>query len=151
MVFCGPDVTVLNLTDLPLLNACLNSTSAILLTAGYVLIRKRKQTAHRRCMLSAVVASSLFLVSYLIYHFNVGSVPFTGEGNLRTVYFAILLTHTLLAMTLPVLVPITVYRGLKSRFDKHRRIARITLPIWFYVSVTGVLVYLFLYVWFPSA
>ncbi|MDH4071115.1 MAG: DUF420 domain-containing protein [Ignavibacteria bacterium] len=141
----------MELTDLPLLNAILNTTCLVLLVTGWIFIRSGNREAHRRCMLGAVLASSLFLLSYLIYHFNVGSVKFTGEGSARTVYFAILLTHTILAMTLPVLVPITVVRGLRSMFDKHRRIARITLPVWIYVSVTGVLVYLFLYVWFPAS
>jgi len=101
-------------------------------------------------MIAAVTTSTLFLVSYLIYHFEVGSVGFKGVGAIRTVYFTILLTHTLLAFLLPVIVPITLIRALRSRFPEHRRIARYTLPIWLYVSVTGVIVYLFLYQLFPS-
>ena len=126
----------------------LNSGSTLFLIAGYVLIRRKNRKAHKRCMLSAVALSSLFLASYLIYHFNVGSVKFAGEGGIRIVYFALLGTHTILAMTLPFLVPVTLVRGLKDRVDRHRRIAKVTLPIWLYVSATGVLVYLFLYVWF---
>lgn len=141
----------MELTNLPLLNALLNASCLVLLISGWLFIRSGRQEAHKRCMLGAVLASSLFLISYLTYHFNVGSVKFTAQGGIRTVYFVILVSHTLLAMTLPVLVPITVLRGLRSRFEKHRQIAKFTLPVWIYVSVTGVLVYLFLYIWWPSS
>jgi putative membrane protein len=135
----------LEIADLPTLNAALNATAAVLLLTGYVLIRRRKIDAHRRAMLSAFTCSALFLVSYLVYHFEVGSVKFQGTGTIRTVYLSILLTHTVLAATLPVLAPLTLWRALSRRFDRHKRIARFTLPIWLYVSVTGVVVYWMLY------
>ena len=131
--------------DLPTLNAALNATSAILLFAGYVLIRRGRQEAHRRAMLAAVTCSALFLVSYLAYHAQVGSVRFQGQGWIRTVYFTILLTHTVLAAAIVPLVLVTLVRGLQRRFDKHRRIARVTFPLWAYVSVTGVVIYVMLY------
>ena len=131
--------------DLPTLNAALNATSAILLFAGYVLIRRGRQEAHRRAMLAAVTCSALFLVSYLAYHAQVGSVRFQGQGWIRTVYFTILLTHTVLAAAIVPLVLVTLVRGLQQRFDKHRRIARVTFPLWAYVSVTGVVIYVMLY------
>ncbi|MGE0639632.1 MAG: DUF420 domain-containing protein [Thermoanaerobaculia bacterium] len=135
----------LELADLPALNASLNATATLLLVTGFLLIRSRRITAHRRVMIAAFVCSSLFLLSYLVYHFQVGSVRFRGVGPIRTVYFAILLTHTVLAATIPVLAPLTLWRGLAGRYDRHRRIARWTLPIWLYVSVTGVVVYWMLY------
>ena len=135
----------LTLADLPTLNAALNATSAVLLVLGWVLIRRRKIDAHRRAMLSAFGCSIVFLVSYLVYHFQVGSVKFQGTGTIRTVYFAILLTHTVLAAAVPFLAVITLSRALSRRFDRHKRIARWTLPVWLYVSVTGVVVYWMLY------
>ena len=129
----------------PTLNAVLNGASAILLTAGYTFIRKKQVTRHRLCMGTAVATSSVFLASYLYYHWHVGSVHFQGTGWVRPVYFTILLSHTLLAASLVVLVPITLTRALRERFDRHRAIARWTLPIWMYVSVTGVVIYLMLY------
>lgn len=135
----------LTLADLPTLNAALNATSAVLLVLGWVLILRRKIDAHRRAMLSAFGCSIVFLVSYLVYHFQVGSVKFQGTGTVRTVYFAILLTHTVLAAAVPFLAVITLSRALARRFDRHKRIARWTLPIWLYVSVTGVVVYWMLY------
>jgi uncharacterized membrane protein YozB (DUF420 family) len=131
--------------DLPALNAALNATSALLLAAGYAAIRAGRRETHRRFMIGACVSSSLFLVSYLVYHFHVGSVPFTGQGLIRRVYFAILLTHTILAVVIVPLVLVTLSRGLRERFDAHRRIARVTLPLWAYVSVTGVVIYWMLY------
>ena len=136
---------MLEITDLPLVNACLNSTSAAFLVAGYINIRKRNIAAHRTCMLGAVAASVLFLTTYLIYHFNHGSTPFTGEGWTRYVYFTILISHTILATAIVPLVVVTVVRALRERFDKHRAIARWTLPLWIYVSATGVAVYWMLY------
>lgn len=133
------------LSYLPSVNAALNSASALLLAAGYIFIRRRKVAAHRLCMLSAFATSTLFLTSYLIYHYHVGSVPFTGQGLMRGVYFTILISHTILAAAIVPLVLITLYRALKANFDKHKRIARWTLPLWFYVSVTGVIVYGMLY------
>ncbi|HVQ28341.1 MAG TPA: DUF420 domain-containing protein [Vicinamibacteria bacterium] len=131
--------------DLPAWNAALNATSALLLAAGYAAIRAGRRETHRRFMLGACVSSSLFLVSYLVYHFHVGSVPFTGQGALRRVYFAILISHTILAVVIVPLVLVTLSRGLRERFDAHRRIARVTLPLWAYVSVTGVVIYWMLY------
>jgi uncharacterized membrane protein YozB (DUF420 family) len=131
--------------DLPAVNALLNGTSAVLLLAGYLLIRARRPAAHRAAMLGAVACSALFLASYLYYHAQVGSVRFTGQGPLRIVYFAILGTHTVLAAAIVPLVLVTLQRALAGRFDRHRRIARITLPLWAYVSVTGVVIYWMLY------
>ena len=136
---------VLTLRDLPALNAGLNATSAALLTLGFFLIRNGRREAHKRAMLAALCCSSLFLVSYLVYHAQVGSVRFRGQGPVRTVYFAILISHTILAVTVVPLALVTLVRALQARFDRHRRIARITLPIWGYVSVTGVIVYWMLY------
>lgn len=131
---------------LPTINATLNAISAILLVWAYVLIRKRRIEQHRRVMLTAFGTSCLFLVCYLVYHAQVGSKPFGHEGTaIRSVYLAILLTHTVLAATVPLLAVITLRRGLAARYDKHRKIARWTLPIWLYVSVTGVVVYAMLY------
>ena len=131
---------------LPTVNATLNALSAVLLVWGYLLIRRRRIDQHRRVMKTAFATSCLFLVCYLVYHAQVGSVPFHHEGTtLRTVYLAILLTHTVLAATVPVLAIITLRRGLAARYDKHRQIARWTLPIWLYGSVTGVVVYVMLY------
>jgi uncharacterized membrane protein YozB (DUF420 family) len=131
---------------LPSINATLNALSAVLLVWGYLLIRRRQIDQHRRVMKTAFATSCLFLVCYLVYHAHVGSVPFHHEGTtLRTVYFAILLTHTILAAAVPVLAIVTLRRGLAARYDKHRQIARWTLPIWLYVSVTGVVVYVMLY------
>jgi uncharacterized membrane protein YozB (DUF420 family) len=134
-----------NTSVLPLVNAVLNGTSAVLLAIGYTLIRRGAIAAHRKYMLAAVVSSSLFLLSYLYYHAQVGSVRFQGQGWSRPFYFTVLLTHTVLAAALIPLVPLTLVRGLRERYDRHRRIARWTYPIWLYVSVTGVLIYLMLY------
>jgi uncharacterized membrane protein YozB (DUF420 family) len=135
----------LTLADLPALNATLNATSAIFLTAGYLFIRRGRITAHKRCMLSALVTSTLFLTSYVIYHANTGSRPFPGVGPIRYVYFSILISHVLLAITIVPLALVTATRGLRAQYDRHVRIARWTLPLWLYVSVTGVVVYLMLY------
>ena len=135
----------MSIRDLPAINATLNATSAILLTIGWLLIRARRREAHRKVMLAAFATSILFLISYLVYHFNVGSVRFQQTGAIRTIYLTILLTHTVLAATVPFLAVITLRHAWAARFDQHRRIARITLPIWLYVSVTGVVVYLMLY------
>lgn len=135
----------MSLSDLPALNATLNATSAVLLITGYLFIRRGHVRRHRAAMIAACVVSALFLVSYVIYHANVGSKPFTGRGPIRAIYFFILLTHIVLAAAVVPLVLITLVRGLRARFDRHVAIARWTLPIWLYVSVTGVLVYLMLY------
>ncbi|PYR17799.1 MAG: DUF420 domain-containing protein [Acidobacteria bacterium] len=131
--------------DLPAVNASLNALSGILLVTGYVLIRARRIQQHRACMIAAFAASSLFLISYVVYHVQVGSVRFTRQGFVRPLYYTILITHVTLAATVLPLAIITLSRGLKARFPEHRRIARWTLPVWMYVSVTGVLVYVLLY------
>jgi uncharacterized membrane protein YozB (DUF420 family) len=131
--------------DLPAVNAALNATAAALLVWGYVLIRRRSIAAHRKVMLAAFATSVLFLCSYLVYHYSVGSVRFQRTGAIRTVYLSILLTHTVLAAAVPPLAIVTLSRGLRERYDKHRKIARWTLPVWLYVSVTGVVVYWMLY------
>jgi len=131
--------------DLPALNATLNGTCALLLVYGYTLIRRGRKQQHKRVMIAAFVVSILFLISYLIYHAQVGSVRYPHEGPMRTVYLSILFTHTVLAATVPILAIITLRRALRGKFDRHRAIARWTLPIWLYVSVTGVVVYLMLY------
>jgi len=133
------------ISDLPLVNASLNATSAILLTSGYVLIRRGDIRRHKVAMISACVVSTFFLISYVIYHANAGSKPFPGRGPIRLVYFTILITHVVLAATSVPLALVTLVRALRARFDAHIRIARWTLPIWLYVSVTGVIVYLMLY------
>ena len=138
----GAPVTI---ADLPTLNAALNATSAVLLVIGYVLIRRGWIRAHRAVMLSAFGVSVLFLVSYLIYHANAGSRPFPGRGAIRTVYFSVLVTHIILAALIVPMALVTLSRGLRGQFDRHVPLARWTLPIWLYVSVTGVIVYLMLY------
>jgi putative membrane protein len=129
----------------PALNATLNGASAVLIVTGRALIKKRKVALHRACMLAAVVTSTVFLASYLYYHAHVGSVHFPGKGWVRPLYFAILITHTMLAGAVPILVILSLTFALQRRFERHRRIARWTYPIWLYVSVTGVVVYLMLY------
>lgn len=136
---------MVQISDLPTVNATLNTISAILLTIGYVLIRQRRVEAHKRCMLAAFAVSVLFLISYVIYHANAGSTPFTRQGWIRPVYFTILISHIILAFVIVPLALRTLYLAWRERFEQHRRIAKITLPIWLYVSVTGVLIYLMLY------
>ncbi len=131
--------------DLPTVNASLNALSGVLLILGYICIRRRWIDRHRQCMIAAFVTSSLFLVSYLVYHAQVGSVPFTREGLVRPLYFSILITHVTLAAGVVPLAILTLSRGLRGQYPRHRAIARWTLPIWLYVSVTGVLVYVLLY------
>jgi uncharacterized membrane protein YozB (DUF420 family) len=135
----------LTVSDLPALNAALNATAAVLLAIGWVLIRRGQMARHRAFMIAACCTSVLFLISYLAYHAQVGSVRFTKQGPIRAVYFTILLTHTVLAAAILPMVIVTLSRGLRARYDTHRRIARWTLPLWMYVSVTGVIVYLMLY------
>ncbi len=135
----------MDVRDLPALNATLNSCSAVLLIWGYSLIRKKRIQAHRRVMIAAFSVSVAFLISYLVYHSQVGSVRFQKTGAIRTVYLTILLTHTVLAAAVPFLAGISLYRGLKGNYEQHRKIARWALPIWLYVSVTGVIVYWMLY------
>jgi uncharacterized membrane protein YozB (DUF420 family) len=132
-------------TDLPAVNATLNATCTALLAIGWYLIKRGRIRQHRAVMIAAVCTSALFLASYLVYHARVGSVRFTGVGLIRTVYFAILLTHTILAAAIVPMVLVTFSRGLAGKYDRHRRIARWTMPIWLYVSITGVVVYFMLY------
>jgi uncharacterized membrane protein YozB (DUF420 family) len=135
---------------LPHLNAVLNSTSALLLLAGFSFIRRGRILAHRNCQVTAVVTSTLFLISYLTYHYYHGATRFAGQGAVRPLYFTILITHTILAVVIVPLILITLYRATRRDFIRHRRIARWTLPLWLYVSVTGVIVYLMLYHLYPS-
>ena len=136
----------MSVTALPTLNAFLNGTCAVLLATGFVLVRRRRVTAHRACMTAAFAVSVVFLTSYLVYHAQVGSVPFPGQGWIRPVYFSILISHTVLAVLVPPLAATTLVLALRGSYARHRRVARWTLPIWLYVSVTGVLVYWMLYV-----
>jgi uncharacterized membrane protein YozB (DUF420 family) len=135
----------MNLNILPMINACLNGLSTLLLLTGYVFIRRGNRAAHRICMVSAFMVSIVFLVSYLVHHALVGVVYYPGHGAARYFYLTVLFTHTPLAMLVPVLAVITLLRARRGDFVKHKQIARITLPIWLYVSVTGVLVYFMLY------
>ena len=136
---------MIEIADLPAVNASLNALATVLLATGWVLISQGKVEQHRRCMLAAFATSSLFLASYLVYHFNVGSIAFTGQGPLRILYFAILISHIVLAIVILPMALITLARALRTQFDAHRRIARWTLPLWLYVSITGVIVYTMLY------
>lgn len=135
---------------LPHVNAVLNSSSAALLLSGYTFIRAGRIAAHRACQIGALVVSGLFLTSYLTYHYYHGATRFKGEGFARPLYFTILTSHTILAVVIVPLIAITLYRALRLDFVRHRKIARITLPLWLYVSVTGVIVYLMLYHIYPS-
>jgi uncharacterized membrane protein YozB (DUF420 family) len=132
------------------LNATLNGTSAVLLTCGYVAIRARKIAVHKALMIAAFLTSTAFLISYLLYHYRVGHVAFQGQGWIRPVYFTLLLTHTVLAVVIVPMIIVTLRRAWLERFDKHRLIARWTLPLWLYVSVTGVIVYLMVYQLYPA-
>ncbi|HET6644055.1 MAG TPA: DUF420 domain-containing protein [Fimbriimonadales bacterium] len=137
--------------SLPSFDAFFNALSAILMTTGYFFIRRRNIIAHRACMLGAVASSLLFLVGYLTYHAQAGTTRFQGTGLIRPIYFAVLISHTILAAAIVPLVIITLSRALRGKFSAHKKIARFTLPIWLYVSVTGVLVYFALYHWFAKA
>jgi uncharacterized membrane protein YozB (DUF420 family) len=136
---------MIDYTVLPTVNAALNAVSGIFLLVGYVLIRRRQINAHRNAMLGAFGSSTLFLISYLVYHAQVGSRPFTGTGAIRYVYFAVLISHVILAAAILPMAISTLSRGLRGRYVEHKRIARWTFPTWMYVSVTGVIVYLMLY------
>lgn len=135
----------MELTDLPGVNATLNGISALFLMAGYGCIRRGRVALHRACMVTAFTTSSLFLVSYLIYHANVGSVAFTGQGGVRVVYFTVLISHVVLAALIVPMAVMTLSRALRGQFERHAALARWTLPVWIYVSVTGVVVYWMLY------
>jgi uncharacterized membrane protein YozB (DUF420 family) len=136
---------VIDYTVLPAVNASLNALSGVFLLIGYVLIRRRRITAHRNAMLAAFTSSTLFLISYLFYHWHAGSRPFTGHGAIRYVYFAVLISHIILAAAILPMAIMTLSRGLRGRYVEHKRIARWTFPAWMYVSVTGVIVYVMLY------
>jgi uncharacterized membrane protein YozB (DUF420 family) len=140
----------LQISDFPTIDAILNATSAILLTLGYIFIRRKNVGAHKACMVSAVVTSTLFLACYLTYHYYHGTTHFTGQGAVRWIYFSVLGSHTVLAAAIVPLVLVTLYRALRERFDLHKRLARWTLPAWLYVSVTGVVVYWMLYHLYPA-
>ena len=135
----------MTVTDRPALNATLNATSLVLLTAGWFLIKSGRRQAHKWCMIAALVMSAAFLTSYVIYHLQVGSVPFQKTGWIRTLYFLVLIPHIILAIAIVPMILITVSRALSNKFDRHKKIAKITLPLWLYVSVTGVIVYVMLY------
>jgi putative membrane protein len=135
----------MTIADLPALNATLNFVATLFLIAGYAFIRNGDQIRHRACMVGALLMSAAFLTSYLVYHYHAGSVPFEGQGPIRAVYFTILITHIILAAAILPLVLVTVRYALTARFVQHRRLARWTWPIWMYVSVTGVVIYLMLY------
>ena len=141
----------MSISFLPTLNAILNATSGVLVLIGFIMIRRRNVAAHRACMTAAVVVSIIFLISYVIYHYNVGATRFTGTGLARPFYFVILISHTILAATIVPFVVVTLRRALKGEFARHLKIARWTFPMWMYVSVTGVIVYFMLYHLYPSA
>jgi len=141
---------MIRLSDLPAVNATLNAVSLLLLLSGFVFIRRKQVLAHKRCMIAAFLVSMAFLATYLTYRFLGQEKRFAGRGAIRTVYFVVLITHVTLAATIPVLATWTLLLALRGRWEKHRRMARITFPLWVYVSITGVLVYLFLFRWYPS-
>lgn len=136
---------MIEISDLPALNATLNGNSAVLLTAGYVFIQRGRRAAHKKCMLAALVASTAFLTSYVIYHAHTGSRPFPGRGGVRVAYFSILITHVVLAATILPLALTTTAHGLRAQYTRHVKVAQWTLPTWLYVSVTGVVIYVLLY------
>lgn len=139
----------MSIENFPALNATLNAASTVFIAAGWWFIRRERKLPHIACMLAALVTSTVFLACYLIYHFNVGSVRFTAVGAVRWIYYFILLTHVVLAIVIVPMVVLTVVPALRQRFDRHRRMGRWTMPLWLYVSVTGVIVYFMLYQWFP--
>lgn len=138
----------MTITDLPALNAVLNSCATVLVMAGLVAIKLRKPKLHTILMVAALAVSAAFLTSYLIYHYHVGHVRFAGEGTVRVVYFTILITHLILATANLPMIILTVIPALRQRFDRHRKLAKITAPVWLYVSITGVIVYLMCYRWY---
>lgn len=140
----------MSISFLPTLNALLNATSGVFLVLGYVMIRQRKINAHKFCMIGAVTASILFLISYVIYHYHAGATTFKGTGIARPIYFTILISHTILAVTIVPFVIVTLKRAFGGKFLEHMKVARWTFPMWLYVSITGVIVYLMLYHIYPS-
>jgi uncharacterized membrane protein YozB (DUF420 family) len=141
----------MSVADLPAVNASLNSVCTILLFAGWWFIKHERKAQHVACMVSALIVSAAFLTCYLVYHYHVGSVKFTARGIVRPIYYFILITHVFLAAVILPLIVLTIVPALRARFDRHRKWAKLTLPLWLYVSITGVIVYLMLYIWFPSA
>jgi len=141
----------MSIADLPAVNASLNSICTVLLFAGWWFIKHERKAQHIACMVSALIVSAVFLTCYLVYHYHVGSVKFTAQGIVRPIYYFILITHVFLAAVILPLIILTIVPALRARFDRHRKWAKITLPLWLYVSITGVIVYLMLYIWFPSA
>lgn len=143
----------MSVNDIPALNACLNGLATILMTCGFIFIKQGKKESHRKMMLSAGTVSAVFLIGYVTHKILVRGVhtPFGGEGVIRSIYYTMLISHILLAISIAYLVPRTFWFAIKGNFERHRKWARWTFPIWYYVSVTGVLVYLFLYQWWPSA
>ncbi len=146
----------MTISDLPAVNASLNALSTVFLTLGYIFIKQQKRDAHRNCMIAACITSTVFLICYLVYHYLLrkttgqSGTPFQGQGIARPIYFFILITHIILAVVIVPLVLMSLSRGLKQRWEAHKKISRWTWPLWMYVSVTGVLVYLMLYQWFPA-
>lgn len=143
-------MTSLTVNDLPHLNAALNSTATLLIIAGFIQIRRKRIAAHKACMLGATAVSAAFLVSYLIYHYFAGHTRFPGAGAVKAIYLTILFSHVVLAATVPFLVGFAIYRALRNQIDRHKRIVRWAYPIWLYVSITGVIVYLMLYHIYPQ-
>lgn len=142
---------MIEVNSLPHINACFNALSSLLLIIGFIFIKKGNVTAHKKCMLSALFCSSLFLVGYLTYHYFHGTTRFTAEGVVRTVYFSILISHTLLSMLIVPLIGLLLWFAFKQKFHSHKRLAKWTFPMWLYVSISGLLVYFFLYHWYPPA
>ena len=140
----------MTLSDLPPINACLNSLSAVFLTLGYIFIRQKKITLHRNCMIAAFCTSTIFLIFYLYYHFHAGRTVFKDPQWFRPIYLGLLLTHTVLAVVIVPMILMTLNRAMKERYELHKKIARLTWPLWMYVSVTGVLIYFLLYQIFPQ-
>lgn len=140
----------MTLSDMPMINACLNSLSAVFLAFGYYFIKRNQKIAHRNCMVAAFITSTVFLACYLVYHFYAGRTTFRDPAWFRPIYLGILLTHTILAVAIVPMIFMTFIRAFRERFDAHKRIARWTWPLWMYVSVTGVLIYLLLYQIFPQ-
>jgi uncharacterized membrane protein YozB (DUF420 family) len=141
----------MTINDLPAVNASLNGLATVFLTLGYIFIKRGQRNAHRNCMIAAFTTSTIFLACYLTYHYSVTAVTkFQGQGIVRPIYFFILITHIILAVVIVPMILITLYRAWKQRWEAHKKISRVTWPLWMYVSVTGVIVYMMLYQWFPA-
>jgi uncharacterized membrane protein YozB (DUF420 family) len=141
----------MTINDLPAVNASLNGLATVFLTLGYFFIKRGQRNAHRNCMIAAFTTSTIFLACYLTYHYSVTAVTkFQGQGIVRPIYFFILITHIILAVVIVPMILMTLYRAWKQRWEAHKKISRVTWPLWMYVSVTGVIVYMMLYQWFPA-